>query len=501
MRKLPATLLFLLMSLQPMLQCLSQESDGTEIFSEMIKAVNDAKKDTSLSSAELKQKINQQLARYNVFAAFGLGTQDIRFLVETYRLDKQIGASSASAGSTTLVSSGSVPSLLGLALETGSILRTINGSSVTFRTNPTGLVKAMARKDYSASGPNTDAEKTLRLLRRFSVAATFDTGRGPEPGTFRANYNQLTEFAIRVDLWNRRDPRHPSYLAKWSSFRRSLAGDNLVDVSKKLSDLINRTNDPALKSRVDVLAEVALEKLLVVKAEPQLIKEIFLEYADELGQIIREDANLHAAAEQVLSAWKEYVESQKEIYNTIANSPVVTVEYSLLRPPVLAVTDTSASPMTPTGDTNLPDLSILRLIYSQKFIDKSELTVNAAVSIFNRTLPTMAGNTRDFQLGARLDVPLPEIRHVGKGVLTLSGLYVHLRQQPLGVPFQINGQTIDQKGNIGLLQAQYGIQVKDTGMRIPISLTYANRTELIKEQEIRGNIGITFDLDKLFAKP
>jgi len=42
--------------------------------------------------------------------------------------------------------------------------------------------------------------------------------------------------------------------------------------------------------------------------------------------------------------------------------------------------------------------------------------------------------------------------------------------------------------------------VGDSGIQVPISFTASNRTELIKEREIRGNIGITFDLDRLFVK-
>lgn len=37
-------------------------------------------------------------------------------------------------------------------------------------------------------------------------------------------------------------------------------------------------------------------------------------------------------------------------------------------------------------------------------------------------------------------------------------------------------------------------------MKFPITLTFANRTELIKEKEIRGNFGFTFNWDTLFSK-
>lgn len=37
------------------------------------------------------------------------------------------------------------------------------------------------------------------------------------------------------------------------------------------------------------------------------------------------------------------------------------------------------------------------------------------------------------------------------------------------------------------------------GVEVPLSLTYSTRTELIKEDEVRGNFGFTFDYEKLDA--
>ena len=56
------------------------------------------------------------------------------------------------------------------------------------------------------------------------------------------------------------------------------------------------------------------------------------------------------------------------------------------------------------------------------------------------------------------------------------------------------------KGDLAFGQVKLTIPVKGTGFKIPFSLTFANRTELIKEREVRGNFGFTFDLDTLFAK-
>ena len=56
------------------------------------------------------------------------------------------------------------------------------------------------------------------------------------------------------------------------------------------------------------------------------------------------------------------------------------------------------------------------------------------------------------------------------------------------------------KGDIAAGQIKLIIPLKDTGIKIPFSITFANRTELIREKEVRGNFGFTFDLDTLFAK-
>jgi len=95
---------------------------------------------------------------------------------------------------------------------------------------------------------------------------------------------------------------------------------------------------------------------------------------------------------------------------------------------------------------------------------------------------------------------LKEITNLGKPTLTFSGLFLDLFEQPLGQQLLVNGVSVDRTGAVGLMQAKFTIAVKGSGVKIPISFTAANRTELIKEHDVRGAIGVTFDLDSLFSK-
>jgi hypothetical protein len=60
-------------------------------------------------------------------------------------------------------------------------------------------------------------------------------------------------------------------------------------------------------------------------------------------------------------------------------------------------------------------------------------------------------------------------------------------------------QLLGTKGNIFVGQAKLTIPINNT-LKVPISVTGSNRKELINEQDIRGQVGFTVDLDSLFGK-
>ena len=97
-------------------------------------------------------------------------------------------------------------------------------------------------------------------------------------------------------------------------------------------------------------------------------------------------------------------------------------------------------------------------------------------------------------------MPLREIQSIGVPTLTFAGLFLSLREQPLGIPVQVNGVNVNLKGNMGFAQAKISFPVKKgSGVNVPLSITYASRTELNKEHDVRGSVGMTLDLDTIFA--
>jgi hypothetical protein len=184
-----------------------------------------------------------------------------------------------------------------------------------------------------------------------------------------------------------------------------------------------------------------------------------------------------------------------EIYKEASKGQLVTLDWTAKR------------------DPKQPDLYTLTGVWEKALGEKrqNDLTVNGAISFF-RTEPT--GSSHQFKSGeltSQYDRPLGKIL-VAPFVLTLAGKYQYLPNDApastvdavaamaAGIPTSSGASTavLAPKGHLGIFQAKLTIPVKG-GVKIPLSFTVANRTELIKEADVRANFGVTFDFDAFLA--
>jgi hypothetical protein len=128
-----------------------------------------------------------------------------------------------------------------------------------------------------------------------------------------------------------------------------------------------------------------------------------------------------------------------------------------------------------------------------------DVTSNVSVSLFGEKRQGMPSAFRDLRLGIEGKFKLKSLNGYGRPTLSFAGLYTYLNQSPLGLGVSVNGQNVSERGHIGVFQTKLEFPASNNGVRIPLSLTVSNRTELIKESEIRGQIGVSFNLDSLFA--
>ena len=197
---------------------------------------------------------------------------------------------------------------------------------------------------------------------------------------------------------------------------------------------------------------------------------------------------IRAQLDAYVADLKPYVDSLADIDAFAAKGALATIDW------------------TTTRDPNVPDLYTLTGIFETGLgaQRQHELTTNAAVS-FYRSTPT--GGTRSFKnfaLTGQYDRALGKFRQTALTV-TLAARYEYIPNDIVvpvvstndNQPAATTPTATAPKGHLGLFQAKLTFPVKGSGIKVPISVTVANRSELIKEKDVRANVGITVDVDTL----
>lgn len=411
-----------------------------------------------------------------------------QYLIEASeaRLDKQLGASSVNGVSPNLVTHGGVPFILGLAVENGGLTQTGNDTAITFRGNPVGLINAFKTKGFMEMVKESESDPLQRFLKKTSFAFTFNTTRGREPGVFTGSSQQLASVSARIELINKRVPT--LYIKDWENF----LGNEAKRLTRTIQDNTPKLVDPntlewrdralrnwAAKTQADLTAASDAEVSGVLQAALNNLP------VDDL------EPNTISALTDIANALDAYQTGRESIVDRINNGTVLTFEYLNKR------------------EVNQPDTSNFMIIAEKGTAGgRVNFTFNGSLTIFNNmtslrnfvaanpTLP-QPRRVRDFQFAGGMDIPFGNMQEFGKFVFFASGKYERLLENAIDDLGLILPNTT---GDIAHLQLGLKIPIAKSGFKIPVSVTFANRTELIKENTVKGNFGFSLDLDTIFSK-
>ncbi len=437
--------------------------------------------DPDNTGAEIAEILAAKLSPNAVVTSFFLDS-------EKKRTDKQVGASPSSSGTTSLVVKGGTPALIGWAVEQGAATSTVSGNTVTIRANPLNLAKALFYKqgiiEIRDVKPREDAFDTF--LKKLSLGLSFDITRTTETPVFTGSQQQLSAFSFRYEFINRRNPL--------SLYNKQLRDDffdsqtkNLDKIASSLFSIVSRGDgrfkyeelnqwldetNQELNNIAPSITGSARRTQITAVIESRVGKLPFEQLAE------REDikANLQNFADGSIG----FKAGRDKLIDDINDGTVATFEYTNNREPIA------------------PDTSNFRFIWEKGIFRKTDFTFNASLTMYNKK-PMFAGvkRIRDFQFALGTETSLGNSFGTGDTTLTFAGRYERL-----------NSDTIDKlgvvmpnsKGDVAIGQIKFTIPIADWGIRLPLSVTFANRTDLIKESTVRANFGFTFDLDPLFAR-
>ena len=420
------------------------------------------------------------------------GQAEVAEILSFRRADIQAGAGSGASGTTSAVLNPLLPAIFGVAFEDGAITRSVSGSTISLKVAPAGLICA-AKPLAAAAVARRDEEACRTFWRRVGITAAFDTKRG-EKSTKLENLqtlnNQFAGVTVRAEVLNRRTATGKRYLRTFQS--------EFVSWKEKATAFVNIERDTPEIAQAKTVVE---ERLLALMTAPDWKGKPVEKRSEEIKAVLKTAVAQvtvpDTQATEVRDAWLDALRADRALQNAVANAPVLTAEYAFERP------DLAAEPLGDVVAEGLrpPSLHTARAIYAQGLTTTNlDFTANASLSWFGDVRPGMSGSVRDFKLGVAGTFRLRDLANYGAPALSFAALYVYLHQEPLGLGLiAFNDAEINKPGHIGVFQAKLELPTAKNAMRIPLSFTYSNRTELINETDVRGQIGISFNLDALFV--
>jgi hypothetical protein len=404
-------------------------------------------------------------------------------LVEESRVDKQVGAESSSSGTTSLTSKGNVPEILGVAVENGALTESKSGTTVTFTGNPVGIIKALGDKGY-LEGYADDGPFT-RHIRDFSFSLSFDTSRGNSNGTFTGDAQQVSSYSFRYALVNHRDPRSRIYNRNWLDLAQGAGRTTLINENNVFKDLATNTDFKAwlqsTSSNISAGAKTGTDQEIEASLEKVLSDQLFTELDKIQTRLINEVPTLLPLLKAYSQADAQFLTDRQKILDLASKGSIITLEYINNRP------------------VSAPSISNFKLIAEGNSGATVDLTGNLSFDILSQIPSAEPGADRlqELKASGEADFRVGNVAHLGSVVVALSGMYERQFNDTITSAGAVSPNT---KGDIALGQFKVTIPVKGSGVKIPFSFSVANRTDLIKETDVRGNFGVTFDLDSIFAK-
>ncbi len=437
------------------------------------------------------------------------------------RVDQQLGSTSQ------IVKTG-VAALFGFALETGAVTQTINQNVATVHANADGLVRFLANQDlFPVCDPTAADCDTGSPLKNLELSASFDVSdadaqslSGTTPGTGSAiNFSTMVtqhQFAsatarYALDRFNHRDLRSAAYLRKWLDWlsknkdQMVPAATDLLSSTQPVEDALEKARATAPSALADCNDSMLLYDRWLCESNAALAGATDAEWPDVLQK--RLDvllAGMRAADptfDQKLAdagrAFLRYMSLRRSLAATVITDPSLTVDYTYSEPAVQprmhsVVIAWAFSPKGAAGTANT-----------------GTITVNAGVDFYHDPQPTGVNLNTSRWKDARAVVTFDRPMGPADSAATLSATVYYQYQRfpnpfvvPSGavtlpgtnIPLPAAGtKLLSDTGSIVVAQGVVTIRFASNGLKIPIGISWANRSELVSGNRVIGTVGFSFD--------
>jgi len=422
------------------------------------------------------------------------------------RLDRQLEPDHASSGTTSLVSKAGSAELIALALDSGVLTRSVNGTTATLSTNADQIFRLITGSDPDCTVTCGKASWFQdRILNPTTLSASLDLAQrgnttgatsGQASGTTSTEVNtaaiptgagKLSSFTARYEFANQFDPRTSKFKENWTKAVAEQQVGAASDTLKTATDAVTKslqTNAPALDA----------DRILgVAQDDPtgHALANFFAQYFSDALQKVVQDPNIRSLVSQVMQDRALYRKAWFAALHQAAGN-LFTFEYNYNRP--------ADQPLTHD----------LKLIFARDFGDRGMLTFNGSVSLYD-SIPSAAkyGRLHYGQISTEYDRTITGKDKSTQTQLSLAGYWQYqphpsILNIPTGtvapgttIPLPNGTQEfVGTAGSLWVTQAKLTIKASG-GINIPIGVSWSNKTDLLQGSKVGAQVGISYNFSSL----
>ena len=449
--------------------------------------------------------------------------------ISTSAATNQNGGAPTASGSTNLVSKPTTTDFISMAAESGAFTDTLNGTTMTIQANGLGLIKYFDNQPVFQRWESKYAD----LIQPLTFTVTLNVAQnGSTTAATAGSANAATPPSIASVLLPTNNASFSSVGVNYAVYRPYNPQDKNF---RKNWDAALTSNQSALDAAAAVIQQNAQTLAPNIEASKQQTEQQKAQWhkaaTDAEAAFDAHKGGDDKNFEKFVAAYTQYENAFMDAL--LASSPDAPKNVLELNKALDAFRDVVYTVLDKARGTPLATLSYLYstpqdkpathsftavLSYLFKGDDPkkrtaltgAQLTANFTAAIY-ASLPAGAayGRLRDFQLSGEFDKPFGGTPDEPRGTWSLAG-YGQYQYDPTvlnitagnlvpgtNIPLPGDAQVLlGTAGWLGVAQGKLTINLKK-GLSIPVAVKWSNKTDLLKGDDVRGQVGLSYDLSAL----
>jgi hypothetical protein len=430
-----------------------------------------------------------------------LSAQQFVQIGESATQNIQNGGNSFSSAGTSLVTK-AMSSILGVAEEAGAISSSSSGSATTLTANIPQFFTYMEPPDQRCYVISDKCSFGGALIRGASASVSLNTSKSSTP----SGTNLST--AAFAGISGTQNPVFNGF-----TFQENFHGRKNTGITQK--DFQSAIDKVADAKKTDLLnAFQAIEKDFIgsdayKKQLAACVKS--LQQPDAVGDHIKQ------LLDNCVNSFADVAQGMSKINSQLTKYAQAEVAYDIARDAALTTlfyASTFSIEYSLTNNLNQPTQSTFKGVYGyQSKSGVLQTTANGSATLYNSLEGSSESRLRSAQGAVQLDYK-PDTKSklqeawsagyyfqymVANGLINLPST-AFAPGTTISLPSNAS-VLLNTTGPISIGQGKVTLTIKGTNVSIPLAITGASRTDLIKANKVSGNFGISYDFSSLFANP